>query len=298
MQNGVLFLWSQAIVLSMTLIPSLLPWWLLCKRYVYTLIRVSRHNIITCILLLCSCIFVSNKAFWSWSWSLKIRRPLGRLIFNMGIAIPGKTVFLIETAPCIHERELIYTKFECGTLEKNYGLKYDCVHFLLNRGRCLAFGHMAFLFTRGIIIHHRHNFPFGSRSANFIWSNIIFCWFSCFFLSITYITHWFRITFRLNSHFITLFALLRYIDIISILSNHREQQHQHGGIVYCRIYTLLGPSELSCVGRWISPWLTQVTWASIRGIYSELIGKPNQRVLWPPFKIRLRNKVAFKEVFS
>ena len=34
---------------------------------------------------------------------LKIRRPLGRLIFNMGIAIPGKTVFLIETAPWSHE---------------------------------------------------------------------------------------------------------------------------------------------------------------------------------------------------
>ena len=34
---------------------------------------------------------------------LKIRRPLGRLIFNMGIAIPGKTVFLIETAPCCGE---------------------------------------------------------------------------------------------------------------------------------------------------------------------------------------------------
>ena len=34
---------------------------------------------------------------------LKIRRPLGRLIFNMGIAIPGKTVFLIETAPRVHE---------------------------------------------------------------------------------------------------------------------------------------------------------------------------------------------------
>ena len=32
---------------------------------------------------------------------LKIRRPLRRLIFNMGIAIPGKTIFLIETAPCI-----------------------------------------------------------------------------------------------------------------------------------------------------------------------------------------------------
>ena len=32
---------------------------------------------------------------------LKIRRPLGRLIFNMGIAIPGKTVFFIETAPWV-----------------------------------------------------------------------------------------------------------------------------------------------------------------------------------------------------
>ena len=30
---------------------------------------------------------------------LKIRRPLGRLIFNIGITIPCKTVFLIETAP-------------------------------------------------------------------------------------------------------------------------------------------------------------------------------------------------------
>ena len=37
---------------------------------------------------------------------LKIRRPLGRLIFNMGIAIPGKTVFLIETAPCCDKIEL------------------------------------------------------------------------------------------------------------------------------------------------------------------------------------------------
>ena len=35
---------------------------------------------------------------------LKIRRPLGRLIFNMGIAIPGKTVFLIETAPSTFAR--------------------------------------------------------------------------------------------------------------------------------------------------------------------------------------------------
>ena len=41
---------------------------------------------------------------------LKIRRPLGRLIFNMGIAIPGKTVFLIETAPCYLNMNLIHYK--------------------------------------------------------------------------------------------------------------------------------------------------------------------------------------------
>ena len=44
---------------------------------------------------------------------VKIRRPLGRLIFNMGIAIPGKTVFLIETAPrfpCLINDTLRQTK--------------------------------------------------------------------------------------------------------------------------------------------------------------------------------------------
>ena len=41
---------------------------------------------------------------------LKIRRPLGRLIFNMGIAIPGKTVFLIETASwSCHGAKLVIT---------------------------------------------------------------------------------------------------------------------------------------------------------------------------------------------
>ena len=59
---------------------------------------------------------------------LKIRRPLGRLIFNMGIAIPGKTVFLIETAPsflaCYVEDQqslskyiLRHTKFEWTVLK-------------------------------------------------------------------------------------------------------------------------------------------------------------------------------------
>ena len=48
---------------------------------------------------------------------LKIRRPLGRLIFNMGIAIPGKTVFLIETAPSIFF--FVFTEHN--------GLNYDLI---------------------------------------------------------------------------------------------------------------------------------------------------------------------------
>ena len=45
---------------------------------------------------------------------LKIRGPLGRLIFNMGIAIPGKTIFLIETAPSISIRNEDTAALQCG----------------------------------------------------------------------------------------------------------------------------------------------------------------------------------------
>ena len=58
---------------------------------------------------------------------LKIRRPLGRLIFNMGIAIPGKTVFLIETAP----RFRLY--FDVTICDNTDALK-------IMRGMCLAEG--------------------------------------------------------------------------------------------------------------------------------------------------------------
>ena len=56
---------------------------------------------------------------------LKIRRPLGRLIFNMGIAIPGKTVFLIETAPWILPWETLLSKIvgsECWYTQSNCSL--------------------------------------------------------------------------------------------------------------------------------------------------------------------------------
>ena len=55
---------------------------------------------------------------------LKIRRPLGRLIFNMGIAIPGKTVFLIETAPWQWIKGLHY-EYTQTNLCPNMYVKYD-----------------------------------------------------------------------------------------------------------------------------------------------------------------------------
>ena len=59
---------------------------------------------------------------------LKIRRPLGRLIFNMGIAIPGKTVFLIETAPrsislhALHTSDFQVIKHHIFTTKDSSGL--------------------------------------------------------------------------------------------------------------------------------------------------------------------------------
>ena len=52
---------------------------------------------------------------------LKIRRPVGRLIFDMGITIPSKTVFLIETAPrCPTLFSSYYHVREAG-----YGLRHN-----------------------------------------------------------------------------------------------------------------------------------------------------------------------------
>ena len=67
---------------------------------------------------------------------LKIRRPLGRLIFNMGIAIPGKTVFLIEMAPCLFPgttwmQEIIWSLTHGpGAIEKREGPLEELFPFL------------------------------------------------------------------------------------------------------------------------------------------------------------------------
>ena len=62
---------------------------------------------------------------------LKIRRSLGRLIFNMGIAIPGKTVFLIETAPSTFNK--LNTKNSTDSNHWNVPCRVLCSHWLSSR---------------------------------------------------------------------------------------------------------------------------------------------------------------------
>ena len=83
---------------------------------------------------------------------LKIRRPLGRLIFNMGIAIPGKTIFLIETAPCLSYilnitmyNIVISNDLETYIARASAGMEY-AIHYLMGRYHLKKFN-MAISFT-------------------------------------------------------------------------------------------------------------------------------------------------------
>ena len=62
---------------------------------------------------------------------LKIRRPLGRLIFNMGIAIPGKTVFLIETAPRLLTSCLTAICYVTLTCHPRLQALHSCMQYIM-----------------------------------------------------------------------------------------------------------------------------------------------------------------------
>ena len=119
---------------------------------------------------------------------LKIRRPLGRLIFNMGIAIPGKTVFLIETAPCIPRglrvslTDISWPSLECITwisdsiyVEQWHVITHPCPNFSFSKapfkwGRRAALWLMISISERCITIYTRyrdsHIGPTMARDSN------------------------------------------------------------------------------------------------------------------------------------
>ena len=66
---------------------------------------------------------------------LKIRRPTGRLIFNMGIPIPGKTVFYIETGPCYEMRRWNITGLRTHWNPDKWGISMQVSTFEL-RNKC------------------------------------------------------------------------------------------------------------------------------------------------------------------
>ena len=140
---------------------------------------------------------------------LKIRRPLGRRIFNMGIAIPGKTVFLIETAPRSFEHESYFLaclyhwiKFHGGAMQQYLYSRYYCLeshifswcrsHQRLCRTFCWSFcvcaQSMRWLYnaTSSLIgWEHTQNDPWtylkNMALLNSIASN---CWYKCCIISV------------------------------------------------------------------------------------------------------------------
>ena len=93
-------MWSCAVWKSFNQLSS---WWLLCKRYAYTLIRVSRHHYVIRMFLLCLCIFVSNKTLWSWSWSWRIahRRWTYRQVSNIRRTKSQHLKILVLSCGCL-----------------------------------------------------------------------------------------------------------------------------------------------------------------------------------------------------
>ena len=93
---------------------------------------------------------------------LKIRRPLGRLIFNMGIAIPGKTVFLIETAPGVAV---------CSSLEKCLSLD-NCGKFRINQAAAETLD-MDHLVLGGVLgLSGNGNYKYGQEHSHYIHEGI------------------------------------------------------------------------------------------------------------------------------
>ena len=72
---------------------------------------------------------------------LKIRRPLGRLIFNMEIAIPGKTVFLIETAPWFVRRLKSTQCYYTVNIHIYFSLQSKLLKCQLRTGNSIDFWH-------------------------------------------------------------------------------------------------------------------------------------------------------------
>ena len=79
---------------------------------------------------------------------LKIKRPLGRLIFNIGIAIPGKTVFLIETAPSTQARYKLHDPKKNLNMNDSYAYCEEYLYLILSSSPKI--GSMTYLLLFGV----------------------------------------------------------------------------------------------------------------------------------------------------
>ena len=110
---------------------------------------------------------------------LKIRRPLGRLIFNMGIAIPGKTVFLIDTAPWSFSDYLYITaaappaERQSNMSNSAYGLEARIWYFTV-RNVLVYWPPTPNNHFRGFCLHRRyHKFIDNYANTSWYWINYV-----------------------------------------------------------------------------------------------------------------------------
>ena len=104
---------------------------------------------------------------------LKIRRPLGRLIFNMGIAIPGKTVFLIETAPWFSQEWVHYNDVIMGAMASqitSLTIVYSTVYSDADQRKHQSSASLAFVqgIHRGLV-NSPHKWPVTRKNVSIWW---------------------------------------------------------------------------------------------------------------------------------
>ena len=154
---------------------------------------------------------------------LKIRRPLGRLIFNMGIAIPGKTVFLIETAPSFPLKSTWLSEFVSNNFLQCEQLKKRCTylsHWPIDRP-ISQISHC----TTGLFKHKRN-----ICELNCFWFHLpSHCLFNCLF--------GFHLEEPLFKHYLLVFWFIS--DLNWIWTHHKHPiSHPHMWAMECLLWVL------------------------------------------------------------
>ena len=173
---------------------------------------------------------------------LKIRRPLGRLIFNMGIAIPGKTVFLIETVPCsLDSISFNYGDVIMGTIASqitSLTIVYWTVFSGTDQRKHQSSASLAFVW---VIYRSPVNSPHKRPVTRnmFLFHDVI--------MSLS------DGNFKVTSHTLGIICLCLISKHDTTIRNRSAQQFTFNNVT-TQVYSLCEISFQHSIARWASPW--------------------------------------------